>query len=53
MMLFTIVPLCMIGWTIMPIGTAITLWVLFKKIKSDSFTPLILPEVVRALNQRD
>ena len=34
--LFTLVPLAMIGWIITPIGTAITLWVLFKKIKGDS-----------------
>lgn len=31
-MLFSIVPISMIGWIIMPIGTAITLWVLRKKI---------------------
>lgn len=35
-MLFTIVPLSMIGWIIMPIGAAITLWVLLKKVKADS-----------------
>lgn len=36
MMLFAVVPLSRIGWIIMPIGTAITLWVLFKKIKAES-----------------
>lgn len=36
-MLFAVVPLSMIGWIIMPIGTVITLWVLVKKIKADSF----------------
>ncbi len=36
-MLFTLIPLAMIGWIIMPIGVIITLWVLFKKIKADSF----------------
>jgi hypothetical protein len=31
MVFFSLVPLNMIGWVILPIGTAITLWVLFKK----------------------
>ena len=31
--LFAFVPASLIGWVIMPIGIAITLWVLFKKIK--------------------
>ncbi len=35
--LFFIVPPSFIGWTIMPIGIAITLWVLFKKIRSENF----------------
>lgn len=35
--LFFIVPQNIIGWVILPIGTTITLWVLFKKIKGDSF----------------
>ena len=35
--LFLVVPLTMIGWVIAPIGTVITLLVLFKKIKSDDF----------------
>jgi len=34
---FVFVPQNLIGWIIMPIGTIITLWVLFKKIKSNSF----------------
>lgn len=37
MVLFFLVPQNMIGWVILPIGTTITLWVLFKKIKGDSF----------------
>lgn len=37
MMLFAVVPLSMIGWIIMPIGTIITLWILLKKIHADSF----------------
>jgi hypothetical protein len=36
-MLFTVVPISVIGWIIMPIGTIITIWVLLKKIKADSF----------------
>lgn len=35
-MLFTLVPLSMIGWVILPVGTLIALFVLFKKIKSTS-----------------
>lgn len=34
---FTFVPLHLIGWVIAPIGTAMTLWVLFKKIKAREF----------------
>ncbi len=36
-MLFTVVPVSVIGWIIMPIGTIITIWVLLKKVKADSF----------------
>lgn len=35
-MLFTLAPLYLIGWIIMPIGTIITLWVLLKKVRGDS-----------------
>lgn len=35
--LFSIVPISMIGWVITPIGIAIALWILFKKIKGDTF----------------
>ncbi len=34
---FAFVPASLIGWVIMPIGVLITLWVLLKKIKSESF----------------
>ena len=34
--LFLIVPVFMVGWIIMPVGIAITLWVLLKKVKTDS-----------------
>lgn len=36
-MLFAFIPVSRIGWVIMPVGTAIVLWVLLKKIKPDSF----------------
>ncbi|MDD5396584.1 MAG: hypothetical protein PHW24_00820 [Candidatus Moranbacteria bacterium] len=36
MLFFAIVPASLIGWFIMPIGTIITIWVLFKKIKDQS-----------------
>lgn len=35
--LFPFVSPSIIGWIISPIGTVITLWVLFKKVKQDSF----------------
>lgn len=34
---FPLVPNYLLGWMIMPIGIAITLWVLFKKVQSNSF----------------
>lgn len=34
-LLFTLVPLNLIGWIITPIGTLITLYILFKKIEGD------------------
>lgn len=34
---FFILPSSLIGWAIMPIGAIITLWVLFKEIKSEDF----------------
>jgi len=40
--LFMIVSPSMVGWIIMPIGTVLTLWVLFKKIKSKSFRHYLL-----------
>lgn len=35
--LFTIVPIHLIGWIILPIGTTITLWVLLKKANGPTF----------------
>lgn len=37
MVLFAVVPVYMIGWLITPVGTALTLWVLFRKVRGDSF----------------
>lgn len=48
-MLFTMVPLSLIGWIIMPIGTSITLWVLLKKVKADSFQYYSLLAVIWVL----
>jgi len=37
LLLFAVVPASLIGWIITPIGIAITLWVLFKKVRKESF----------------
>lgn len=37
-MLFSIIPVSLIGWIISPIGTVILLWVLLKKINSRSLS---------------
>ncbi len=44
--LFAIVPASMIGWVIMPIGVIITLWVLLKKVKGNSFLHYFLVAIV-------
>jgi len=49
MIFFSIMPAGMIGWFIMPIGTAITLWVLLKKVKGASFQYFVLLAVVWTL----
>lgn len=41
-LLFPIAPPAILGWIIMPIGIALTLWVLFKKIQTESFKNYIL-----------
>lgn len=46
MVLFSFVPLPAIGWVIMPIGAAITLWVLFKKVKGDKFSYYLILAIV-------
>lgn len=42
MVLFSVIPLSMIGWILMPIGTVITLWVLFKKVKGGTLRYYLL-----------
>jgi len=36
MILFALVPAILIGWIIMPIGTAIAIWIAFRKVKGDT-----------------
>jgi hypothetical protein len=47
--LFTFLPTSVVGWVIMPVGIAITLWVLWKKIKGDSFRYYLIVAVVWTL----
>jgi len=47
--LFMIVPQSLLGWIIMPVGIVLTLWVLFKKVKGESFQYYLLLAVVWAL----
>jgi hypothetical protein len=49
MIFYAIVPQSLIGWAIMPIGIAITLWVLFKKIKGENFRYYLLMAMCWAL----
>lgn len=49
MILFSVMPVYMIGWIIMPIGTALTLGVLFKKVRGDSFRYYALMALVWVL----
>ena len=44
--LFAFVSPSILGWVIMPIGIAITLWVLFKKIKSESLKRYVLIAII-------
>ena len=48
-MLFTVVPLSVIGWIILPIGTTITIWVLLKKVKGDSILYYVMLAIVWVL----
>ncbi len=40
--LFAIVPQALLGWVIMPVGILVTLWVLLKKVRADSFKYYVL-----------
>ncbi len=40
--LFSVVPTSLLGWIIMPLGIVITMFVLFKKIKNESFKYYVL-----------
>ena len=48
-MLFVIVPPNLIGWIIMPIGIVVALWILWRKVKGDSFRYYALLAVVWVL----
>lgn len=47
--LFAVVPPSLLGWVITPIGIAVTLWVLFKKVKGESLGYYALVGLVWAL----
>ena len=47
--LFMVVPVALIGWIITPIGVAITLWVLYRKIRAASFSYYLKIGVVWAI----
>ncbi len=49
MILFSFVPLSLIGWIIMPIGIVLTLWVLVKKVQGNSWRYFVLVAVVWTL----
>ena len=49
MVLSTIVPPSMIGWIIMPIGTLLTLWVLYRQVKGESIRYYLLLAVIWTL----
>ena len=47
--LFAIVPAQTIGWIILPIGLAVTVWVLMKRIKSKNLSDYVIVAIVWAL----
>lgn len=49
MVFFAVLPASMIGWAIMPIGIALTLWVLLKKIKSQPLADYLFIAIVWTL----
>lgn len=44
--LFFVIPPALIGWVILPIGIVITLWVLFKRVKSENFRHYLVLAIV-------
>ena len=44
--LFFVVPPMLIGWIILPIGIAITLWVLFRRVKSENLRHYLVLAIV-------
>jgi hypothetical protein len=46
---YFLVPPALLGWFIMPIGTLLTLWVLFKKVKGSTFEYFVTVAVVWTL----
>ena len=48
-LLFFIIPLTLIGWVILPVGVLITVWVLLRKVKQDSFKYYLLLSVAWTL----
>ena len=49
-MLFVFVPASLIGWIITPFGTAITLWIAFKKVTGDTLRHFALVGIVWLLS---
>jgi hypothetical protein len=47
--LFMVIPTALIGWVILPIGTIVAIWVLFKKVRSESFKYYVLLAIVWVL----
>ncbi|MFI5263522.1 MAG: hypothetical protein ACHQM6_03300 [Candidatus Kapaibacterium sp.] len=47
--LFMIIPASILGWVIMPIGIIITLWVLLKKVKGDTFRYYVFLAIIWTL----
>lgn len=48
-LLFSLVSISAIGWIIMPVGIVITLWVLIRKVKGDSFRYYLILALVWTL----
>jgi hypothetical protein len=46
MMLFAFVPPSLLGWIITPIGTALALWVAFRKVNGDTLSHYVLVALV-------